>query len=340
MTSEAGVYRIGAVSRLTGVPVSTLRVWEARYAAFAPDKSEGRHRLYPEADLVRARLLRQLTEAGHRIGGIATLPAQQLQSMLSAERELAAPASSAPARSRSVAAVVVGAALAVRLNAPAWQGTAIGRGLEVQSVFADLEDMQAAGARTQARKAANLLLVRLNTVQPGVPESLARACDAFGIQKAIVLYNFGAEATLGRLRSAGVILRREPVPDAELVQLIDSVLLVDSGRIAEAGHASALIPARRYSDERLAQVAVSTNGLLCECPRHLADLITQLASFEAYSEECLNTTTRDAQIHGYLRSISGSARALFEHALDLVTQHAGMGPAAGPAPRRKVRDHR
>lgn len=330
MTSETGVYRIGAVSRLTGVPVSTLRVWELRYAAFAPDKSEGKHRLYPEADLVRARLLRQLTEAGHRIGGIATLPAQQLQSMLSAERQLAPAPLATPAPSRIVTAVVVGAALAVRLNAPAWQREAIGGGLNVESVFASLEDMQAAGMRAEPRKEASLLLARLNTVQPGVPESLARVCNAFGIHKAILLYNFGAEATLRRLRSAGVILRREPVPDAELVQLIDALMLVDSRRMAAAGHSGALIPERRYSDESLAQVAVSTNGVLCECPRHLADLITQLASFEAYSEECLNTTSRDAQIHGYLRSISGSARALFEHALDLVTKHAGIDlPDAG-----------
>ncbi|MFI4926237.1 MAG: MerR family transcriptional regulator [Burkholderiales bacterium] len=324
MTSEVGVYRIGAVSRRAGLPVSTLRVWERRYAAFAPDKSEGKHRLYSEADLVRARLLRQLTEAGHRIGGIATLPAQQLQSMLSAERELAEPLSATPAMAKSVAAVVIGAALAVRLDAPGWRQHSRARGLRVESVFADLEEMQAAGPGSQPPKPASLLVARLNTVQPGVAESLASACTAFGIQKAIVLYNFGAEATLGRLRSTGVILRREPVPDAELAQLIDSVLLVDSERMAESGNSGVLIPARRYSDESLARVAAATGGLLCECPKHLADLITQLASFEAYSEECLNATSRDAEIHGYLRSISGSARALFEHALDLVTRHAGL----------------
>lgn len=327
LSSEAGVYRIGAVARRAGLPVSTLRVWERRYAAFAPGKSEGQHRLYSEADLVRARLLRQLTEAGHRIGAIATLPAQQLQSMLSAERELADPLSTTPAIATSVAAVVIGAALAVRLDAAAWRQHSGARGLKVESVFADLEEMQAAGQGSQPRNPASLLVARLNTVQPGVPESLARACSAFGIQKAIVLYNFGAEATLGRLRSAGVILRREPVPDTELAQLIDSVLLVDSGRMAESGNSGVLIPARRYSDESLARVAVATGGMLCECPKHLADLITQLASFEAYSEECLNTTARDAEIHGYLRSISGSARALFEHALDLVVKHASLEAA-------------
>jgi hypothetical protein len=32
-------YRIGAVSQTTGIPVSTLRIWEKRYQAFSPIKS-------------------------------------------------------------------------------------------------------------------------------------------------------------------------------------------------------------------------------------------------------------------------------------------------------------
>src|SRR3954469_9120474 len=81
--TAAGLYRIGTVSRLAGIPVSTLRVWEQRYGAFAPGKSQGSHRLYEEGDLVRARLLRRLTESGHGISTIATLPADRLQAMLS-----------------------------------------------------------------------------------------------------------------------------------------------------------------------------------------------------------------------------------------------------------------
>ena len=54
MTSEPTQHRIGAVSALSGVPVPTLRVWESRYGAFTPAKTGGRHRLYTEADVLRA----------------------------------------------------------------------------------------------------------------------------------------------------------------------------------------------------------------------------------------------------------------------------------------------
>ena len=323
-TADAGVYRIGAVSRLTGVPVSTLRVWESRYAAFAPDKSKGRHRLYPEQDLVRARLLRQLTEAGHSIGGIAILPSQQLQAMLSSTRDAAGMRAVEPAQVGAVKAVVVGAALATRLNAPAWLQRPLKREVRIASVFVDLHDMRAARRAAADAMDAGLLLARLNTIQPGVPELLAAACAQFRIHRAIVLYNFAAETTLETLRASGVILRREPVPDAELAQLIDAVLLADAAQSVPSQPTGGLIPPRRFSDATLARVAGSTEGLICGCPRHLADLIAQLASFETYSEECLNATAEDAQIHGYLRSISGSARAMFEHALDLVATHGGI----------------
>ena len=32
----------------------------------------------------------------------------------------------------------------------------------------------------------------------------------------------------------------------------------------------------------------------------------------------------DARVHAYLHSVSGSARALFEHALQMVAEHEGL----------------
>jgi hypothetical protein len=56
----------------------------------------------------------------------------------------------------------------------------------------------------------------------------------------------------------------------------------------------------------------------------VAELIAQLASFETYSQECLNKNTEDAHLHSYLRAISGSARSLFENALEKIAQHEGI----------------
>lgn len=319
----AGQYRIGAVSRLANVPVSTLRIWEHRYAAFEPAKSAGRHRLYTEADLVRARLLRQLTESGHGISAIATLPVERLQSMLSATRAAAAP----PVRESLTApvAIVVGSALAARLNSAAWKHRWHGATLEVRRSLMDLDALDAWVAEgPAAAPVADLLLVRLNTLQPDAAVRLLAASAALGIPRVIVLYAFAAEATVESLRAAGMLARREPLPDADLAQLLDAVLLVDAGGVMQAAGTGAVIPPRRYDDAVLTRVAQSRSSVLCECPRHIAELIGHLASFEEYSEQCLNRSEEDAQLHAYLRSISGSARAMFEQALAMAAQHGGI----------------
>ena len=41
-----GVYSIGAVSKMLGVPTQTLRSWEERYGQIVPERSAGGQRLY------------------------------------------------------------------------------------------------------------------------------------------------------------------------------------------------------------------------------------------------------------------------------------------------------
>jgi MerR family transcriptional regulator, light-induced transcriptional regulator len=319
---SASRYRIGAVSRLADIPVATLRVWERRYGAFQPAKSEGQHRLYSEADLIKARLLRQLTGAGHGIGTIAHLPAQRLQDMLGQAR--AASGSPAPAISR-VSLAVVGAPVAARLNSAAWSATYHGQALELQRVFADLDAVEAQAASVPAEGGdPDLLVVRLDTLHASAGEQLARVVAQLRVKQAIVLYVYGAPDLVDALRAAGMIVRREPVSDAELAELIRSELVVDAAATIASQRAGALIPPRRFSDAMLAQVAASPAHMLCECPRHIAELVQQLASFEEYSRDCLNRSTEDAQVHAYLRSVAGSARALFERALVVVARHDGL----------------
>jgi hypothetical protein len=119
-------------------------------------------------------------------------------------------------------------------------------------------------------------------------------------------------------------VRRDPISDIELAELLQSVLFVDPVRAQEFGTTGAVIATRKYSDTTLSRVASVSTHVLCECPRHVAELISQLASFEQYSQECLNRNAEDAHLHAYLRSISGSARSLFENALEKIAQHEGI----------------
>jgi DNA-binding transcriptional MerR regulator/methylmalonyl-CoA mutase cobalamin-binding subunit len=74
-------YPIRAVSKLTGIPVDTLRAWERRYRVVAPDRDD-RGRLYSETDVERLRLLRRAVQAGHAIGRVAPLSVEELRALL------------------------------------------------------------------------------------------------------------------------------------------------------------------------------------------------------------------------------------------------------------------
>ena len=63
---------------------------------------------------------------------------------------------------------------------------------------------------------------------------------------------------------------------------------------------------------------------MCECPKHVSEIISQLASFEKYSQDCLSQSHDDKELHGYLSSVTGTARALFEIALEKLAAHEGI----------------
>lgn len=73
-----GLYRIGAVHRLTGVPPETLRSWEIRYRLVTPDRTVGGFRIYSEEDVELVRLVRSLTLSGHAVGTLAGLDVKEL----------------------------------------------------------------------------------------------------------------------------------------------------------------------------------------------------------------------------------------------------------------------
>ena len=57
-----GLYKIGVVSRRTGLSPATLRLWEEQYGLLTPERTRGGTRLYSEADIERALLIRTLTQ--------------------------------------------------------------------------------------------------------------------------------------------------------------------------------------------------------------------------------------------------------------------------------------
>lgn len=61
-------YDVSTVERLTGIPRATLLAWERRYGVVQPDRLPNGYRAYSEEEVAVLRDLKELTDAGHRVG--------------------------------------------------------------------------------------------------------------------------------------------------------------------------------------------------------------------------------------------------------------------------------
>ena len=319
MKSADQQYRIGAIAKLAGVPVSTLRVWEARHQALQPVKTAGQHRLYGEEDLLRATLLKQLSDQGYAISTIASLDIAALNDLLHKQSGQTNSLAKLP-NNRNVSLAIVGLALAGQVEGKAFSTHLQNTHLVIAGVYQNIAMARQAPPST----APDILLLKINTLHEIVVHEILQAARAMHASQIVVLYNYGREQVVQSMREYRMIVRREPLSDYELVELINSVLVVDASQELSQTSASATIPARKYSDYVLKKISGISTNVLCECPRHVAEIIAQLASFEQYSQECLNKSADDAHLHAYLSSVSGSARALFEQALEKVASHEGI----------------
>ena len=322
------LFRIGAVAKMTDIPVSTLRIWEVRHHAFSPSKTVGKHRLYSLEDVRKAGLLKQLGRQGHAISAMAPLRAEALEKMLKPHEALSSPPEAPQPSAGTASLAVIGAGIADRIGSKKFSRQFLGATLRVTDRFTDLAQALAADFRERPQ----ILLVMVNTLHDSIGRDIEALARKHGVVHTVVVYSFAQETVVKTMRVGGMLVRRAPVSDYELSDLISSVLLVDTVKSLGGLPANSLIPPRKYSDETLSRVAGISSNMLCECPRHVAELIAQLASFEQYSQECLNKNEEDAHLHAYLHAISGSARALFERALEMVARHENITLAPDTAP--------
>ncbi|HEY1634372.1 MAG TPA: MerR family transcriptional regulator [Acidimicrobiales bacterium] len=84
---DPGIYSIGAVGRMLGVPPGRLRTWEERYGIVTAERSDGGHRLYSRDQVERLQFVARQVEQGTSPGDAFRLLAERLGQ----QRSLAAP---------------------------------------------------------------------------------------------------------------------------------------------------------------------------------------------------------------------------------------------------------
>jgi DNA-binding transcriptional MerR regulator len=304
------------------MPVASLRNWERRYALTQPAVSPGGQRLYTAQDVRRLALIKQLTDLGHAIGGLAPLDMAQLRQVASTHASTLAamqPAARTAAVGRPSAGplrlAVIGAALAARLRRPALLRQ-LGQAVELLGPF----DNPAQAAAAAGEASIDAVLAHAPQLHAGWRAAFDSAAPALAGTPKAVLYSFAADAACDALAGDGVQLLREPQPDAVVAQWLQGLLRAREGAPATPAPASP----RRWSDAALAEFASLSSAIACDCPRHVVELLVQLSHFEAYSADCEDRNTADAELHAHLARVAAGCRASFETALEHVAFHEGL----------------
>jgi len=98
--SAQGRFRIGELSRRSGVSPDLLRAWERRYGLLSPSRSAGGLRLYSEEDLLRVRAMQQQLATG--------LAAAEAAAVATSQQTIEPPANDTARARRELGAALLG----------------------------------------------------------------------------------------------------------------------------------------------------------------------------------------------------------------------------------------
>lgn len=283
----------------------TLRKWEQRHQAIAPDRTDGGDRRYSGQHIDRLRRLKTLVDRGHSIGTLAALSDSQLG-------ELGQDAvTGGHHRTGPVRLAVLGDSAAKRLLNEAEKMPRVT--IAVHAVH--LDDLHDAEA--------DALVLEMGSLGSDMHSELMRARTLTGIDPIAVVYGYGSKSVAEQMSDARTALIRRPLNLCEFERTVCALVGVPPTSLPRLG-----LPPHRFSRELLGEMAMISPELACECPNHVGQLLIELSDFEQYSAECEITKPHDASIHAMLRRTAATSRALFENALILLAQAEGIDLSA------------
>ena len=250
-------------------------------------------------DIQRLRLIKRLTLEGYAIGTVAHLDDDALVALSSGNE------GPLPGTQR---VLVVGHAAAAKLDGRLRPAPAL--------VFDDLSHLEREGLRAGA---AEVLVIHLPSLQASATDRVMALQAKLPAQSVIVVYSFGTEAVAEGLRASGVTVRREPVSGKELTRLIAAAQPTVAA-VAGSPQASD----RRFTDAELVELTEMPSMVACECPRHLAEIVTLLVGFELYSTQCAERNQNDEALHRHLYTVTSTARTMLEQALARLVIDEGL----------------
>lgn len=300
-------YRIGAVCRLTGISQHVLRVWEKRYGVVEPLRSETDRRLYRESDIDRLSLLKALVDRGQAIGSIADLDNDTLEHRLQQAEGVLKPGTTA----EKPTVVLLGESLVTSTEDCAMSET-----FSLIGHYDNLAEYTAG----KPLKRLDVAVVEWPSLQVDSAVEITRYANRLNARHLILVYDYAPRAALRRLSNERITALRSPLDISALEAVVAWRFGLVTRQADSSEPAMGVIPSREFNDRELAYLATQSPAIACECPLHLAQLISKLVRFEAYSAECESRNAEDAALHSYLHNTTSRARSMMERALKRVVE--------------------
>ena len=306
------LYRIGAVSKLTGVTVECLRAWERRYG-MNPAEKTGKTRFYSETQIHRLTQIKRLIDQGHPISQLINLSDADLAYRL----DQYSSARTLPDRRPKVGLAGTALLLAEEQHAES-------NHLEILDRWSSAD----AFAATQLQQRPLQRYSNIDVVVLEIPSLDIQLIDKYieyTNSRVVIVYHFGTTNDVQIATDRGLEALAWP---ATWQQIEEACLRPGFESRATTS------TQRRFSDEQLFHLATRTRIKDCTCPRDLVQLITQISAYAIHAERC--GTTDSAASHVEIGIEANAARARLENALGVLTEDEGLGQNANQNTVQKI----
>ena len=306
------LYKIGAVSKITNIPVDTLRIWERRYSAVVPVRSKNADRLYKPSDINRLTLLKMLVDKSHSIGTVAHLSNDELSKRLNDYETKTFTTNKNT--NNPINVVAVGEVLSILIQHTESNNN--------NSIFNHVYHNENDFIENHKDNAIDVLVIEYPAIHEDQLDKIDQLFQNSGAKQLILIYGFSNTAARKKLDKKPYTYIQAPISIENLQREIIE-LTKDKENINDI-HAGITLeqkaPGRVYSNKQLIQLTSASRVIKCECPQHMSSILIKLVQFEQYIAECIEKYDVDQEMHAELGNMAGHSRSILEKAITKVIE--------------------